>query len=162
MVNKKIFYVIKFALILFITFNISAQDYYVSVNTGSDNNNGISINTPFKTINKAINFVQPGGTVYVMEGEYRDETAGTPIVSFYEDTTPNQFDSTGKSYVFSNSQYVNNPHVVTINKAGNSTDGYITIKNYSDHTPKIIFDGQGGIKLGPNACLLYTSDAADE
>ena len=151
MVNKKIFYVIKFALILFITFNISAQDYYVSVNTGSDNNNGISINTPFKTINKAINFVQPGGTVYVMEGEYRDETAGTPIVSFYEDTTPNQFDSTGKSYVFSNSQYVNNPHVVTINKAGNSTDGYITIKNYSDHTPKIIFDGQGGIKLGPNA-----------
>lgn len=151
MVNKKIFYAIKFALILFITFNISAQDYYVSVNAGSDNNNGVSINTPFKTINKAINFVQPGGTVYVMEGEYRDESAGTPIVSFYEDTTPNQFDSTGKSYVFSNSQNVNNPHVVTINKAGNSTDGYITIKNYSDHTPKIIFDGQGGIKLGPNA-----------
>ena len=76
----KIFYPNKFALILFITFNISAQDYYVSVNTGSNNNNGASINTPFKTINKAINFVQPGGTVYVMEGEYRDGSAGTPIL----------------------------------------------------------------------------------
>lgn len=146
---KNRYFLLSLALMVFAAFQLSAQDYYVSANTGNDNNNGTSINTPFKTINKAINFVQPGGTVYVMEGEYRDENAGTPIVSFYED--PNQFDSTGKSYVFSNSQNVNNPHVVTINKAGNSTDGFITIKNYSNHTPKIIFDGQGGIKLGPNA-----------
>ena len=27
----------------------------------------------------------------------------------------------------------------------------ITLKNYPNHKPKIIFDGQGGIKLGPNA-----------
>jgi hypothetical protein len=40
---------------------------------------------------------------------------------------------------------------VTINKSGNEIDGYITLKNYPNHNPKIIFDGQGGIKLGPNA-----------
>ena len=84
-----------------------------------------------------------------MDGTYIDESAGEPFVSFYEDAT--QQDSAGNNYVFSNGENLNNPHVVTINKAGNETDGYITVKNYPNHRPKIIFDGQGGIKLGPNA-----------
>ena len=84
-----------------------------------------------------------------MDGVYRDESAGVPIISFYEDSS--QKDSAGNNYVFSNGENLNNPHVVTINKSGNETDGYITLKNYPNHSPKIIFDGQGGIKLGPNA-----------
>ena len=84
-----------------------------------------------------------------MDGIYRDESAGEPFVSFYEDTT--QQDSVGNNYVYSNGKTLNNPHVVTINKSGNETDGYITLKNYPNHKPKIIFNGQGGIKLGPNA-----------
>ena len=84
-----------------------------------------------------------------MDGVYRDESAGVPIISFYEDSS--QKDSANNNYVYSNGENLNNPHVVTINKSGNEADGYITLKNYPNHKPKIIFDGQGGIKLGPNA-----------
>lgn len=136
-------------LMLFAAPKLSAQDYYVSALLGNDSNNG-SENAPFATINKGIAAVSAGGTVFVMEGEYRDESAGTPVVSFYEDTT-GQVDSAGNTYVYSSGSNLNNPHVVTINKAGNAIDGYITLKNYSNHTPKIIFNGQGGINLGANA-----------
>jgi hypothetical protein len=136
-------------IVCFAAFSLSAQDYYVSASLGNDSNGGTE-NAPFATINKGIAEVSAGGTVFVMEGEYRDESAGTPIVSFYEDTT-GQVDSAGNNYVYSSGSNLNNPHVVTINKAGNAIDGYITLKNYSNHTPKIIFNGQGGIKLGANA-----------
>lgn len=131
----------------FITTFVFGQDYYVD-DQGSDTNPG-SESQPYKTINKAIGSVDAGGTIYVMDGIYTDQSAGEPFVSFYEDAT--QQDSLGNNYVYSNGENLNNPHVVTINKAGNETDGYITLKNYPNHSPKIIFDGQGGIKLGPNA-----------
>ena len=136
-------------MVCFCAFSLSAQDYYVSSLLGNDSNSGTE-KAPFATINKGIAEVSAGGTVLVMDGAYRDESAGTPVVSFYEDTT-GQVDSAGNSYVYSSGSDLNNPHVVTINKAGNSIDGYITLKNYSNHTPKIIFNGQGGIKLGANA-----------
>lgn len=126
---------------------MSSQDYYVD-DQGNDSNPG-SESLPFRTINKAIEAVEAGGTIYVMDGIYRNENAGVPLISFYEDST--QQDSAGNNYVYSNGENLNNPHVVTINKAGNEIDGYITLKNYPNHSPKIIFDGQGGIKLGPNA-----------
>ncbi|MHB1516231.1 MAG: right-handed parallel beta-helix repeat-containing protein [Acidiferrobacteraceae bacterium] len=43
--------------------------YYVST-TGSDSNNGLSVQTPFLTLQHAINTVGPGGTVEVMGGTY--------------------------------------------------------------------------------------------
>lgn len=135
---------------LFLCFCAHAQDYYVSSENGSDSNDGLSVENAFATINKGIQAVEPGGTVYVMEGDYRDENAGTPVISFSEDTN-GQTDTAGNLYVYSSCQNVNNPHVVTINKSGNETQGYITLKNYQNHRPKIIFDGQGGIKLGANA-----------
>ena len=134
-------------LFFLITLVMSSQDYYVD-GQGNDSNPG-SESLPFRTINKAIEAVEAGGTIYVMDGIYRNENAGVPLISFYEDST--QQDSAGNNYVYSNGENLNNPHVVTINKAGNETDGYITLKNYPNHSPKIIFDGQGGIKLGPNA-----------
>ena len=135
--------------VCFAAFSLSAQDYYVSELSGNDSNAGTE-NAPFATINKGIAEISAGGTVFVMNGEYKDESAGTPFVSFSEDTT-GLVDSAGNSYVYNSGSNLNNPHVVTINKAGNATDGYITLKNYPNHTPKIIFDGQGGIKLGANA-----------
>ena len=134
-------------LCFILTSIIYCQDYYVDDN-GSDSNPG-SETLPFKTINKAVEFVEAGGTIYVMDGIYSDQSAGVPIVSFYEDSS--QQDSAGNNYVYSNGDNLNNPHVVTINKSGNEIDGYITLKNYPNHNPKIIFNGQGGIKLGPNA-----------
>ena len=134
-------------LCFILTSIIYCQDYYVDDN-GSDSNPG-SESLPFKTINKAVEFIEAGGTIYVMDGIYSNQTAGVPIVSFYEDYS--QQDSAGNNYVYSNGNNLNNPHVVTINKSGNEIDGYITLKNYPNHNPKIIFNGQGGIKLGPNA-----------
>lgn len=46
-----------------------ATTYYVATD-GNDNANGLSLETPFKTIQKAANIVNPGDTVLVREGTY--------------------------------------------------------------------------------------------
>jgi hypothetical protein len=46
-------------------------DYYVAIH-GNDNNSGRTINTPFRTIQKAANLVDAGGTVFIMGGEYNE------------------------------------------------------------------------------------------
>ena len=79
--------------------------------------------------------MEAGGTIYVMDGIYRNENAGVPFVSFYEDSS--QQDSAGNNYVYSNGENLNNPHVVTINKSGNETDGYITLKTIQITVPKL-------------------------
>ena len=104
---------------------LTAQDFYVSNELGSDGNDG-SETSPFQTINRAISEVEAGGTVYVMEGTYRNQNYGTVDVSNYIN--------------------MNNPHVVTINKSG-TAGVYITLKNYPGHTPIIQFDGRGGIVI---------------
>ena len=48
----------------------SAQtDYYVSP-TGKSTNDGLTPETPFNLVSRAINKVEPGSTVYIMPGEY--------------------------------------------------------------------------------------------
>ncbi|WP_145960604.1 right-handed parallel beta-helix repeat-containing protein [Acidiferrobacter sp. SPIII_3] len=47
----------------------TGQTYYVAT-TGSDSNNGLSPQTPFLTIQHAIEAVGPGGTIEVMGGTY--------------------------------------------------------------------------------------------
>ena len=117
-----------FAVLLFSLQMVTAQDYYVSDSNGSDNNSG-TIDSPYKTINKGISMVNPGGTVYVMQGVYQNDNYGNVDPS----TNTN----------------MNNQHVVTINKSG-TEDAYITLRNYPGHTPKIQFDGRGGIVLSNN------------
>ena len=107
---------------------LCAQDYYVSDSNGSDNNSG-TIDSPFKTINKGISMVNAGGTVYVMDGVYQNAN--------YGNVDP------------STSTNMNNQHVVTINKSG-TEDAYITLRNYPGDTPKIQFDGRGGIVISNN------------
>ena len=54
-------------------------EYYVS-KTGSDSNPG-TLSQPLKTIQRAVNSVVPGGTVFIMEGTYNESvnitTSGT-------------------------------------------------------------------------------------
>ena len=120
--NIKILFFLMFFGLIF------SQDYYVSSNHGSDSNNG-SESAPFQTINRAISFVNPGGTVFVMNGTYQNNGYGT-------------VDTATKTNM-------NNNHVVTINKSG--TEGaYITLKNYPGHSPLIQFDGRGGIVISNN------------
>ncbi len=124
-----VFKTYRFFLFFILTIQlVKAQDFYVSDLNGSDNNSGTT-ESPFKTINKGISMVSAGGTVYVMEGIYQNANYGTVDPS----TNTN----------------MNNPHVVTINKSG--TEGaHITLRNYPGHTPKIQFDGRGGIVISNN------------
>lgn len=55
------------ALVFGVTLN--AQTYYVSKNTGSNRNDG-SKSAPFKNLQKAIETVPEGSTIYVAEGNY--------------------------------------------------------------------------------------------
>ena len=68
-------------IVCFAAFSLSAQDYYVSSENGSDSNTGLSVENAFATINRGIAAVSTGGTVFVMEGEYRDENANTPVAA---------------------------------------------------------------------------------
>ena len=132
-------YLLNLLLVLFVAFKLSAQDpYYVSALMGNDSNVG-TIDAPFETINRGITAVSAGGTVYVMNGEYKNQGYG--IASAHP--------SNGEL-----SENMSNPQVVTINKSG--TEGnYITIRNYPNHSPKIIFDGKGGILIsGPQSYII--------
>ncbi len=114
-------------LLIFSSFSFG-QDFYVSNIHGQDTNSGSEF-APFKTINRAISSVNPGGTIYVMQGIYRNNNFGSVNVSNYTN--------------------MSNPHVVTINKSG--TEGnYITLRNYPGDLPKIEFDGKGGILISNN------------
>jgi parallel beta-helix repeat protein len=53
--------------------NVTTGDYYVATN-GSDSNNGTSVNSPFKTIEKAASVVSAGKTVLVKAGTYSPNT----------------------------------------------------------------------------------------
>ena len=117
---------------------LNAQNYYVSHGDGSDSNNGTEA-APFKTIDRGITAVTAGGTVFVMNGTYQNNNYGSPNPS-----------STNGAL----STNMNNPHVVTINKSGSANQGYITLKNYPSHTPKIQFDGKGGILISGNSSYI--------
>jgi hypothetical protein len=47
-----------------------AATYYVSSSQGSDANNGGSPASAWKTLAKAVTGLQPGDTLYIMEGTY--------------------------------------------------------------------------------------------
>ena len=132
------YFLLSLALMVFAAFKLSAQDYYVSALLGNDSNSG-SENAPFATINKGIAAVSAGSTVYVMNGEYKNQGYGTASAH----------PSNGEL-----SENMSNPPAVTINKSG--TEGnYITIRNYPNHSPKIIFDGKGGILIsGPQSYVI--------
>ncbi len=64
-------FVILLLLTLSLTDGIYAADYYVA-NGGSDNNSGTSINSPFATIQHAIDSTTAGDTVFVAAGTYNE------------------------------------------------------------------------------------------
>lgn len=90
--------------------------------SGSDSNDGISEVSPFKTLNKAKNSTQPGDTVYILDGVYRNSNYGNGLTS-------------------------ENGAAFYINVSGDETNGPITFKNYPGHSPKIQYDGSSGIGL---------------
>lgn len=123
----------------FAAFSLAAQDYYVSSENGSDSNTGLSVETAFASINRGIAAVSAGGTVYVMNGTYQNQNYGTASAH----------PSNGEL-----SENMSNPPAVIINKSG-TVGNYITIRNYPSHSPKIVFDGRGGILInGPQSYII--------
>ena len=146
--KKSIFFV----LLLFSVNLIYSQELYVSQPLGSDSNSG-SESSPFKTINKAISESIPGTTILVMDGLYQNNNYGTGL----------------------NGTSLNNSPVVNFNQSG-VIGSPITLKNLNGHSPKIQFDGAGGIKFpngvnniivegfeieGPSASITYEQAIAD-
>ncbi|ACC83263.1 right-handed parallel beta-helix repeat-containing protein [Nostoc punctiforme] len=56
------------------------KTYYVS-GTGNDTNSGLSNSSPFRTIQKAANLTNPGDTVLIMNGVYRNSSPNGQVVS---------------------------------------------------------------------------------
>ncbi|MEC7799392.1 MAG: Ig-like domain-containing protein [Candidatus Neomarinimicrobiota bacterium] len=86
--RSSIYHFIKILFILASTMQLSAENYYVSVSYGNDNNDGKSLSTPFKTIAKAASVMSAGDNCYIREGSYHetivmnnnDGASGSPIV----------------------------------------------------------------------------------
>ncbi|MGB1205128.1 MAG: T9SS type A sorting domain-containing protein [Chitinophagales bacterium] len=138
--------------------NISVKkkptNWYVSP-SGTNNlngDNGQSTAAPFKTIQYAIgNAWQAGDTIFVMNGTYRNTNYGTG--------------SLNNNAVVS----LSNPNIV------GQEDGWLIIRNYPGHQPKIQFDGAGGFVgsgqsyleisgfeiEGPNQNINYTEAFAN-
>ncbi|HEV7300317.1 MAG TPA: right-handed parallel beta-helix repeat-containing protein [Tepidisphaeraceae bacterium] len=92
--------------------------YYVSP-TGSDDNDGLTENTPFKLPQKAVDLAKPGDIVLLMDGEYHR-------------TEPNTVQD----------------GIMHIESAG-EPDAWIVVKNYPGHTPTIInVDSWCAIRIG--------------
>ncbi|WP_051470165.1 choice-of-anchor Q domain-containing protein [Fischerella sp. PCC 9605] len=56
-----------------------AQEYFVS-GTGNDNNNGLSETSAFRTLQTAVDRLQPGDTLYVMNGTYTQSDPNKSLV----------------------------------------------------------------------------------
>ncbi|WP_334847177.1 right-handed parallel beta-helix repeat-containing protein [Nostoc sp.] len=64
------------------------KTYYVS-GTGNDKNSGLSSSSAFKTIQRAANLTNPGDTVLIMNGVYRNAKPGGDVVSITRSGTAN-------------------------------------------------------------------------
>ena len=66
------------------------RTYYVSAGaTGNDSNDGLSPSSPFKTIQKAADLTNPGDTVFIMNGVYKNTHAYGNVVSITRSGTSN-------------------------------------------------------------------------
>tara|TARA_X000000950_G_scaffold28768_1_gene31068 strand:+ start:2174 stop:7858 length:5685 start_codon:yes stop_codon:yes gene_type:complete len=77
-----------FCILLLLVSTLLSENYYVSKSYGNNNNDGKSVNSPFKTIAKAASVMTAGDICYIREGSYheiitinnKDGSQGSPIV----------------------------------------------------------------------------------
>lgn len=134
--------------IFLLAFAAYGADYYVS-NNGSDSNPG-SLQSPFKTIQKALDYTTPGDTVSIRGGTYKEKvtvktsgTFGNPITIKNYENERAILDGTGisGSYIL----YIYNKNYITVK-------GLEICNNSLGHTPIGIFiEGYGdGIQILDN------------
>lgn len=112
----------------------TSKKWYVAGGSGVDNLNGTNGQLPTDPLN-SLEFAikeawEPGDTIFVMNGTYQNEGYGTY-------TGDGSTGGTG----------ANNPAFLSFNNTdvNTSEDAWLVITNYKGHTPKIQFDGAGGI-----------------
>ncbi|MEH2332896.1 right-handed parallel beta-helix repeat-containing protein [Nostoc sp.] len=71
-----------------ISSRVTPKTYYVS-GIGNDKNSGLSSSSAFKTIQRAANLTNPGDTVLIMNGVYRNAKPGGDVVSINRTGTAN-------------------------------------------------------------------------
>ena len=147
-----IFLGIGFAVVCFVLFIgievESATDYYVSL-SGNDANDGLTLDTAWRTITYAATQAQAGDTVYIKGGDYGHEhvvvansgTEANPIVFEGYDGIPviDGQDLTGTGILVDSKEYIEIKNI----KVTQYTDG-VYLK-YSNH---ITLDGIIGFNLG--------------
>lgn len=67
-----------------------ATNYYIS-GSGNDNNNGLTTTTAYRNIQKAADIVNPGDTVFVMNGLYNTQNNNGDIVTINRSGTSSQW-----------------------------------------------------------------------
>lgn len=148
----------------------SGPYYYVSVKTGSDNNEG-SFNHPWKTLEYAMKQPDPGDTVFLMAGVYYDPTitpwnaksgtAGHPITYKPYGNGKVILDGSGSDYLWGGVLWLDgkshirisgltvrngSSHGIYIENTGSNTCNNITIDNctiYNCTDSGILFLGNG-------------------
>lgn len=122
-----------FVCFVLLYFPANAISYYVSVNTGNDNNTGTSTAAPLKTINAAMTKTAPGDVVNVMAGTYNYMNQGLTITSSILWISPNYSGTPG------------NPITYRVNPGD---EGQVILQNYEgwsalhvDGADHIIIDG---------------------
>jgi hypothetical protein len=63
---------IRLAILLILSAKLSAQTHYYVSPAGNNNNNGLSLTTAWKTIQKALNSATPNSIVYIKGGTYHE------------------------------------------------------------------------------------------
>ncbi len=71
-----------------ISANSTPKKYYVSGN-GNDNNSGLSTSSAFRTIQKAADLTNPGDTVLIMNGVYKNVAKALSVVNIKRSGTAN-------------------------------------------------------------------------
>ncbi|AVH72857.1 pectin lyase fold protein [Nostoc sp. 'Lobaria pulmonaria (5183) cyanobiont'] len=66
----------------------TATTYYVSSN-GNDRNSGLSTSSAFRTLQRAANLTNPGDTVLIMNGEYKNEPKNGAVLGIKRSGTAN-------------------------------------------------------------------------
>lgn len=94
------------------------HNYFVSQEAGSNSNNGQSPSTPFKTVEKAVEFLSPGDTLLIM---------GIYVNASY-DTNYSYAGNTNDPHIWSQE------NTLKINNLHGTSSNYITIKSYDSNT----------------------------
>jgi parallel beta-helix repeat protein len=64
-------HILLYSFLFVVSHSLHATNYFISSLTGNDNTNtGLSVSSPFATIQKAADLTNPGDTVFVMNGTY--------------------------------------------------------------------------------------------